>query len=58
MRYRTAVKTGRAALQVQIRGEGAFSQYAAFVDRLSAGYLSPLHLRLRARKNRGQSPKP
>ena len=58
MKYRTAVKTGRAAMHVPIPGEGAFSQYAAFVDRLSAGYLSPLHLRLRARKHRGQSPKP
>jgi hypothetical protein len=55
MRHRTAVKTGRAALPVQMPGEGTFTQYAAFVDRLSAGYLRPLQRRLRKRRQR---PKP
>lgn len=51
MRYRTAVKTGRtAAMQAHALGQGPFNQYAAMVERFSAGYFRPLRLRLPALK--------
>jgi hypothetical protein len=46
MRHRTALKTGRtAAAQSDALRPRAFADYAAMVDRLSAGYFRPLHLR-------------
>lgn len=43
MRHRTALKTGRTAADA-LRPR-AFTDYAAMVDRLSAGYFRPLRLR-------------
>lgn len=51
MRHRIAVKTGRtAAMQAQALSPRAFIEYAAMVDRLSAGYVRPLHRRQPAPK--------
>jgi hypothetical protein len=53
MKQSTAVKTGRtAAMQTRaLAGRGSFRDYAAMVDRFSAGYLRTLTSRHAARRN-------
>lgn len=51
MKHRTALKTGRtAAMQAAALPPRAFTDYAAMVERLSAGYFRPLRLRHAALK--------
>ena len=51
MRHRTLVKTGRiAAMQAEALSRPSFIHYTAMVERLSAGYIRPLVLRLPAPK--------
>jgi hypothetical protein len=49
MRHRTLIKTGRiAAMQGEALSRRSFVDYAAMVERLSAGYIRPLPRRLPA----------
>lgn len=53
MRHRTAVKTLRAAavLQAPAPSRGSFRDYAAMVERLSAGHLRRLSRHQAAQRN-------